>query len=233
MSTLTSAVYRAIEQYTAENGFPPSVRDLMEATAINTTSVVKYHLDKLKTLGIITWDQHKSRTMRILKPLPANLDKQLDQMPQHDPSLLCAVPGCQEHRWRGPNGLNMALTKCEGHQREEWRTAKAKKRGTPLVEKVGPSIQLVVKEPTDPAFAVMATMHEVMPYENDISAEEWQQTAEALTQEHLVLYEEMRRFEAMKSEVLRLREQKRLVYGKTDLNDLFMMVAQDMPEETS
>lgn len=222
MSTLTSAVYRAIEQYTAENGFPPSVRDLMEATAINTTSVVKYHLDKLKTLGIITWDHHKSRTMRILKPLPANLDKQLDQMPQHDPSLLCAVPGCQEHRWRGPNGLNMALTKCEGHQREEWRNAKARKSGR--IEKVGPSIQLVVNEPTDPAFAVMSTMHEVMHYENDISAEEWQQTAEALTQEHLVLYEEMRRFEAVKTEVLRLQAQKRVIYGKADLAALFALV---------
>lgn len=231
MSTLTSAVYRAIEQYTAEKGFPPSIRDVMQATAINTTSVVKYHLDKLKTLDIITWDYHKSRTIRILKPLPANLDVQLDQMPQHDPSLLCAVPGCQEPRWRGPNGLNMALTKCEGHQREEWRMAKAKKRGTGQIEKVGHPIVIYAPEATDAAFAVMSTMHQAMY--PAVEGDEWQQVAHSLSLENEALYNEVRRFEAMKSEVLRLRGQKRLVYGKTDLANLFTMVAQDTPEVQS
>ncbi len=196
MNETTSAVYKAIEQYAAEKGYPPSIRELMERCGISSTSVVKYHLDQLKTIGCIAMLPNKGRTIRLVKPPSKGKIK--------TGCVMCGAPV-----WRGPNGLSMLLDKCENHQREEWAKTGTRK----LIEKFGPSIQLVV--------------------DGAIASSEWHQVAEVLTRENLALYEEMRRFEAMKSEVLRLREQKRLVYGKTDLNDLFMMVAQDMPEAQS
>src|SRR5512145_704061 len=40
-------------------------------------------------------------------------------MPTH-----CVIPGCTEPRWAGPSGTNHNLTKCETHQKADWREYK-------------------------------------------------------------------------------------------------------------
>ncbi len=54
-----------IDDYTAENGFPPSIRDIKEATGISSTSVVKYHLDRLVREGLIEQEAGISRGLRL------------------------------------------------------------------------------------------------------------------------------------------------------------------------
>lgn len=196
MTDTTAAVYMAIEKYSAEHGFPPSVRDLTELCNIPSTSIVKYHLDKLKSMRCITMSPHKARTIKLIKP-PS----------KGKPNTGCVM--CGAPVWHGPNGLSMLLDKCETHQREDWAKTGVRK----LFEKLDPPIQFVVGGAIEPS--------------------EWQQVAEALTRENWALYEEMRRFEAMKSEVLRLWHQQRVVYGKADLTNLFMMALHDVPEVQS
>ena len=49
----TAAVLQAIQAFWAEEGFSPSIRDVMDATGITSTSVVRYHLLKLEQAGVI------------------------------------------------------------------------------------------------------------------------------------------------------------------------------------
>ena len=62
--------------YTIEsNGFPPSIREIGEATATNSTSVVNYNLNKLVQAGYLLRSSQKSRGLRLVKPL-ANGERQ-------------------------------------------------------------------------------------------------------------------------------------------------------------
>lgn len=54
----TRAVYRAIIKYKLENnGNSPSYEQLMEIVGITSKSVLKYHVDKLNDLRLITKNQ--------------------------------------------------------------------------------------------------------------------------------------------------------------------------------
>ncbi len=61
---------RYIEKYTADNGFPPTIRQIGENTGINSTSVVNYNLNKLVQAGYLTRSQHVSRGLRLTGPVP-------------------------------------------------------------------------------------------------------------------------------------------------------------------
>jgi repressor LexA len=61
---------RYIEKYTADNGFPPTIRQIGENTGINSTSVVNYNLNKLVQAGYLTRSQHVSRGLRLTVPVP-------------------------------------------------------------------------------------------------------------------------------------------------------------------
>lgn len=49
----TAAVLEAIKAFWVAEGFSPSIRDIMEATGISSTSVVRYHIIKLERAGVI------------------------------------------------------------------------------------------------------------------------------------------------------------------------------------
>lgn len=49
----TNLVLEAIKTFWAERGFSPSIRDIMEATGISSTSVASYHILKLERAGLI------------------------------------------------------------------------------------------------------------------------------------------------------------------------------------
>jgi predicted MarR family transcription regulator len=43
----------------------PTIRDLCEATATRSTSIINYHLGKLRAAGLVTWVPQAARTLRL------------------------------------------------------------------------------------------------------------------------------------------------------------------------
>ncbi len=61
-------VLRELKKYMAKKGYPPTVRDLCEATGLSSTATVQVHLDNLQSKGYINKDNRKNRTIEILVP---------------------------------------------------------------------------------------------------------------------------------------------------------------------
>jgi len=59
----------------ANKGYPPSIREIGEATAISSTSVVTYYLKQLEEWGYIERDAKFSRAVRLRRSTPQNLIK--------------------------------------------------------------------------------------------------------------------------------------------------------------
>ncbi|MYA18887.1 MAG: helix-turn-helix domain-containing protein [Chloroflexi bacterium] len=59
------ALLRAIARFGAERGYPPSVRDLMEAAGFSSTSVVAYRLRACERAGLILREAGLSRATRL------------------------------------------------------------------------------------------------------------------------------------------------------------------------
>lgn len=59
-----------MDQYMADNGFPPTIREIGAATGINSTSVVNYNLNKLVNAQFLERVESKSRGLRLVKELP-------------------------------------------------------------------------------------------------------------------------------------------------------------------
>ena len=55
-----------IDKYTADNGYPPSIREIGKAVDITSTSVVNYNLNRLVEGGYLYRDQNISRGIRLL-----------------------------------------------------------------------------------------------------------------------------------------------------------------------
>lgn len=58
-------ILRFMETYLETNGFPPTIREIGEATSINSTSVVNYNLNKLVDAGYLSRASAKSRGLRL------------------------------------------------------------------------------------------------------------------------------------------------------------------------
>ncbi len=56
-------ILRFIHQHTLEHGFAPSIREISLATAITSTSVVNYNLERLITWGYLVKSRGKSRAL--------------------------------------------------------------------------------------------------------------------------------------------------------------------------
>jgi SOS-response transcriptional repressor LexA len=56
-------ILKYIHRYSAENGFAPSIREISLTTAITSTSVVNYNLERLITLGYLVKSRGKSRAL--------------------------------------------------------------------------------------------------------------------------------------------------------------------------
>lgn len=61
--------------YMEDNGFPPTIRDIGEATDINSTSVVNYNLNKLVDAGYLERSGRVSRGLRLVAPIPAEVKR--------------------------------------------------------------------------------------------------------------------------------------------------------------
>jgi repressor LexA len=58
-----------IQRFSADNGYPPSIREIGEAAGISSTSVVNYNLNRLVDEGYLTRDQNVSRGLRLTEKL--------------------------------------------------------------------------------------------------------------------------------------------------------------------
>lgn len=57
-------IIEVIEEYTARNGFSPTVREIGDLVGIKSTATVHGHLEKLKKQGKIDWNPTQPRTIR-------------------------------------------------------------------------------------------------------------------------------------------------------------------------
>ena len=64
-----------LKQFQAENGYPPSIREIGENTDISSTSVVNYYLKQLEEMHYIEREDNVSRGIRLLRNLEGNLLK--------------------------------------------------------------------------------------------------------------------------------------------------------------
>ena len=58
------AILIAIEAYRNVNGVPPSFRDVSTSVGMSYTGS-KYHLERLREKGLVTWTPRVSRTLRL------------------------------------------------------------------------------------------------------------------------------------------------------------------------
>lgn len=61
-------IWEAIEVYVAEHGCPPTLREIGTRVGLSSWSTVFSHLKALKAAGIVDWEQHIPRSIRVLVP---------------------------------------------------------------------------------------------------------------------------------------------------------------------
>lgn len=67
LSEKQKAILRFMENYIETSGFPPTIREIGEATGIASTSVVNYNLNKLVEAGYLKREARASRGLRLVK----------------------------------------------------------------------------------------------------------------------------------------------------------------------
>lgn len=62
-------VYRYLVSFINKKGYSPTVRELCKIARYNSPATIHDYLKQLKKKGYITYEETKSRTIRILKEL--------------------------------------------------------------------------------------------------------------------------------------------------------------------
>ena len=60
-------IYDFIRDFSRENGYPPTVREIGEHLGLKSPSTVKFHLDNLREAGYLQWDGGKTRSITLLE----------------------------------------------------------------------------------------------------------------------------------------------------------------------
>jgi len=80
---LTNRHYKILEyleRRQSEAGYPPSIREIGEATDISSTSVVNYYLEQLEEMKLIERDRKVSRGLRLIKDVVQSATNILDEL---------------------------------------------------------------------------------------------------------------------------------------------------------
>ena len=64
-STKQEEILAFLRQFTGENGYAPSVREICTAVGLRSTASVHYHLSELKRRGLIDMGENKNRTISL------------------------------------------------------------------------------------------------------------------------------------------------------------------------
>ncbi len=68
------AIMLCVQDFHAENGFAPSLRDIGKSTGLTSTSSVNYQLKRLVDLGFLRRPENRPRSIEVLRPLPTPQD---------------------------------------------------------------------------------------------------------------------------------------------------------------
>ncbi|MGL4948779.1 MAG: transcriptional repressor LexA [Anaeroplasmataceae bacterium] len=63
-----SEIFEFLKIYTANKGYPPSVREICDAVSLKSTSTVHGHLKRLEKKGLLRRDPTKPRALEIIDP---------------------------------------------------------------------------------------------------------------------------------------------------------------------
>ena len=61
-----AAVLAFVGTYTASKGYPPSLREIADEFGLGSASAAKIHVVALKKKGLLTWQEGKARTLRVV-----------------------------------------------------------------------------------------------------------------------------------------------------------------------
>ncbi len=64
-TTKREEILEFLRQFTQENGYAPSVREICAAVGLQSTATVHYHLNALRDAGLISMDEMKKRTISL------------------------------------------------------------------------------------------------------------------------------------------------------------------------
>lgn len=67
MTNKQEQVYEIIKQFIDQNGYSPSIREIMKLMGLSSPATIHSHLCKLKEKGYITYVPDTNRTIRIIK----------------------------------------------------------------------------------------------------------------------------------------------------------------------
>lgn len=66
-------ILRYIDQFTAQTGYPPSVREIGAAVGLRSTASVSYHLTQLQAKGLLSYEAGKKRAITTSAPKPGQI----------------------------------------------------------------------------------------------------------------------------------------------------------------
>ena len=66
MRVTDEQIMAVIKSYTEANGFPPSMREIGEATGLRSAGSVRYRLKMMRKNGLVSFDDRKARTLKVL-----------------------------------------------------------------------------------------------------------------------------------------------------------------------
>lgn len=72
MSQLQERILNFIRSYEADNGLPPTVREIQTGAGVSSTSMVSYHLKALETMGMLARRERSSRGLVLNDPHQAS-----------------------------------------------------------------------------------------------------------------------------------------------------------------
>ena len=68
LTTRQEFILKAIKKLIAENGYPPTVREIGKLTNLSSPATIHFHIEKLAEKGYIKKDSTKNRTLELLVP---------------------------------------------------------------------------------------------------------------------------------------------------------------------
>lgn len=120
-SSKQEEILQYIEQFMAENGYAPSVREIGGAVGLRSTASVSYHLTQLQTKGLLSFESGKKRAIStsasstarapqipIIGVVTAGLPI-LAQENQEGSMVWEGDPGCFALRVRGDSMMNAGI----------------------------------------------------------------------------------------------------------------------------
>jgi repressor LexA len=63
-------IMQFLTEFQDEHGYSPSIREIGKSISVDSTSLVDYYLKQLDEMGFIERNQHISRSIRVVQPMP-------------------------------------------------------------------------------------------------------------------------------------------------------------------